>query len=265
MHGALGVVSFWPGVSVVSGGIDAAIYLAEGDSVNAGLSAVSMIPGGKVATTIGKVGGRVAKLVKVGREAEEAAQAAKIAKEAEEAGQAAKIAKAAEETEKLEKATEEAKQVKNAEEAKKGGTTVKGKGKEKPQGPCDHLRKGKGEGPYRGGAHSETKGPTGDGLESHHMPADSVSPLKRDSGPAIQMDPEDHANTSSHGFTRESNLYRQELEKLIKNGEWRKAMAMEIKDILAIAKELGNPAKYNEAIREMLEYFKCLERNNLLF
>jgi hypothetical protein len=31
------------------------------------------------------------------------------------------------------------------------------------------------------------------------MPADVVSPLKHNDGPAIQMDPLDHADTSSNG------------------------------------------------------------------
>ena len=36
------------------------------------------------------------------------------------------------------------------------------------------------------------------GLEHHHMPADSVSPIARARGPAIQMDAADHALTSSY-------------------------------------------------------------------
>ncbi len=62
-HGILGIASFIPGVSVVAGGIDAAWYTAEGDYVNAGLAAASMIPGGKWVTTGGKLiykGARVA-------------------------------------------------------------------------------------------------------------------------------------------------------------------------------------------------------------
>jgi hypothetical protein len=54
------------------------------------------------------------------------------------------------------------------------------------------------------------------------------------------------------------------IEGLLKNGEWRKAMAIELKDIRDIAKQSGEPRKYNEAMLEMLEYFKCLEKNGLL-
>lgn len=54
VHGLLGVASFVPGLSVVTGAADAAIYAAEGDYVEAGIAAASMIPGGKVVTTAGK-------------------------------------------------------------------------------------------------------------------------------------------------------------------------------------------------------------------
>jgi Novel toxin 15 len=49
------VASFVPGLSVVTGGLDAAIYAGEGNYVEAGIAAASMIPGGKVVTTVGKV------------------------------------------------------------------------------------------------------------------------------------------------------------------------------------------------------------------
>ena len=106
VHGVLGVVSFIPGVSVVSGGLDAAIYAGEGNLIEAGIAAASMIPGGKVVTTAGKVvkgavglakeTGTVAKIVKGGHEAEELAKAARLAQEAKLAGEA-KLAKEAEE------------------------------------------------------------------------------------------------------------------------------------------------------------------------
>ncbi len=54
------------------------------------------------------------------------------------------------------------------------------------------------------------------------------------------------------------------IESLLKEGKWREAMAIEIQDIREIAKAIGDPRKYNEAMLEMLEYFKCLEKNNLL-
>ena len=97
VHGVLGVASFVPGLSVITGAIDAAIYTAEGDYVEAGIAAASMIPGGKVVTTAGKVAKRAvsaARVAKGAREAEEAAKAARVTKEAVETAKAAKEAAA---------------------------------------------------------------------------------------------------------------------------------------------------------------------------
>ena len=133
------------------------------------------------------------------------------------------------------------------------------------KGPCDDLKRGKGTGPYRGGAHSETTKPTNDGKDSHHAPAKDVSPLDENDGPAIQMDPGDHRETSSNGQKRGSKNYRQSIGDLLDQGKWREAMAKEIKDIRNTTKKAsGDLRKYNEAIREMLEYFKCLAKNGLL-
>ena len=137
--------------------------------------------------------------------------------------------------------------------------------KKREKGPCDHLRQGTGTGPYRGGAHSKTSKPANDGKDSHHMPADDISPLKRHDGPAIQMDPSDHKETQSNGQGgRAAKRYREMLEHLLKQGKWRTAMAKEILDIRRISRETGNSRKYNEAMLEMLEYFKCLETHGLL-
>lgn len=96
------------------------------------------------------------------------------------------------------------------------------------------------------------------------MPADDVSPLARKDGPAIQMDAADHKLTTSNGSSREAVQYREVLEGLLREGKWREVMAIEIKDIRQIARDIGDHRKYNEATLEMLEYFKCLEKNNLL-
>jgi len=252
VHGVLGVASFVPGLSVITGAIDAAIYTAEGDYVEAGIAAASMIPGGKVVTTAGKVAKR----------AVSAARVAKGAREAEEALKAAKAAKEAQENAKVARDVNAATTASGGGGGKRGGkdTTIKGRKK----GPCDHLRQGSGKGPYRGGAHGKTSRPRNDGKDSHHMPADDFSPLKRDEGPAIQMDPTDHAKTSSNGSSRKAILYRMKVQHLIKNKQWRDAMVIEIRDVRQIAKKLGHQRKYNEATLEMLEYFKCLEQHGLL-
>ena len=264
VHGVLGVASFVPGLSVVTGGADAAIYTAEGNYLEAGLSAASMIPGGKEVVTAGKLVKGAVGLAKGAHEAEEVVQAARLAKAAEEAAKAEKVAKElreAEEAAKLRKAEKEAEEAKKAEGGGKDGGYNRGKGK---KGPCDHLKKGNssGQGDYRGGSYGGTRSP---GIESHHMPADSVSPLPRSKGPAIQMDPADHARTLSHGRSGLAGIdYRAELADLLADGKWRDAIAREIQDARSIAQNSGDPSKYNAAIKEMLAYYKCLEMNKLL-
>ncbi|WP_343725800.1 hypothetical protein [Herbaspirillum huttiense] len=78
------------------------------------------------------------------------------------------------------------------------------------------------------------------------------------------MDPLDHKKTSSYAYTEDAILYRDRVGELIKKKEWRKAMAIEIRDVRRIAKNVENQKKYNEAMLEMLEYFKCLEKHGLL-
>lgn len=153
---------------------------------------------------------------------------------------------------------------KNAAKAGGGGSSNGGYVKRKRKGPCDHLKKGdsQGGGDFRGGSYGGTKAR---GIESHHAPADSVSPLPRSQGPAIQMTQIDHAETMSHGTNGiDGKNYRAKVQALINQGKWRDAMAMEIRDIRQLARESGDPKKYNQAVKEMLAYFKCLERHKLL-
>ncbi len=257
----LDVVGLVPGFGAPADILNAIISGARGDWLGAGLSLVGVVP----------VAG-------------EAATAGKIAKNADR--YAAAVAKVADEVlpllparvqDKLRPAIEAAKKKidelggrkpkaePEAAPKAQGGSGGSGeKIKKRRPGPCDHLRQGNGKGPYRGGAHGKTSQPRGDGKESHHMPADDVSPLPRNEGPAIQMDPADHKDTSSSGSSRDAVRYRQMIERLLKDGKWRAAMSLEIDDIRSIAKSTGDPRKYNEAMLEMLEYFKCLEKNGLL-
>jgi hypothetical protein len=98
---------------------------------------------------------------------------------------------------------------------------------------------------YRGGAYGKLD--RVEGLERHHMPADSVSPISRHKGPAIQMDKADHALTSSFGSSSAAKAYRSEIAGMSP----RDAMAREIRDI----RRIGG-TKYNQATREMLDYAK---------
>jgi protein-tyrosine-phosphatase len=112
VHIGLDVVGLIPGVGEIADGANALIYLAEGDKVNAALSAAAMIPGAGMAAT----GAKYAK--KAAGVAVEAG--AKLSKEAAE-----KLAKEAAEKAAKEKAEKEAAE---AAAKKKGG---KDKGKKK--------------------------------------------------------------------------------------------------------------------------------------
>lgn len=111
--------------------------------------------------------------------------------------------------------------------------------------------------PYTGGPHSETKLPPGDGLDSHHMPAKAISGLGIDPGPAIKMEPADHARTSSNGKRPGNQQYRQRLKDMIDDGRMRDAMATEVRDVRKAAQFVSaNMRKYNQAMQQMLDYAK---------
>jgi hypothetical protein len=90
---------------------------------------------------------------------------------------------------------------------------------------------------------------------------DKAAPM----GPAIQMFPADHVLTSSHPWASTTSAdYRQAIQDMISNGDWSKAMATEMNDVRAVAREVGQPGKYNQAMLEAIKYFKCLRDNGLL-
>ena len=100
IHTGLDVVGLIPGVGEIADGANALIYLAEGDKVNAAISAAAMIPGAGMAATGAKYGKKVVGAVaegvakKGGREAAEAAAEKGVKEAAEEtAEQAAKKGK----------------------------------------------------------------------------------------------------------------------------------------------------------------------------
>ena len=106
---------------------------------------------------------------------------------------------------------------------------------------------------FRGGAYEDLAAVSGQAR--HHMPAKSISPIPDSVGPAIQMDWVDHLLTSSYGSTRAATAYRAEVGAMIKRGEWRRAMAIEIRDVRRAALVgSGDRTRYNAAIKEMLGY-----------
>lgn len=92
VHGVLGVASFVPGLSVVTGGLDAVVYGMEGNYEEALLSATSMIPGGKVVTTAGRAMKGAVDMAKAADAAKDAARAAEAAADAARAAEAARDA-----------------------------------------------------------------------------------------------------------------------------------------------------------------------------
>jgi hypothetical protein len=107
----------------------------------------------------------------------------------------------------------------------------------------------------KGGSYAEVK-ENSDGAthEVHHMPADSVSELPRNDGPAIKMEKEDHRETASFGSSKEAQEYRQNQKELIEQGKFREAYQMDIDDI---HEKFGD--KYDDAIVEANEYVNKLE------
>lgn len=95
--------------------------------------------------------------------------------------------------------------------------------------------------------------------EVHHMPAKSSSFLDELDGPAIKMDKFDHQQTASWGNSIEAREYRKMQQELVENGNFRKAIELDIEDITS-----KFPGKYDGAIKEMLEYVNKLELGGLI-
>lgn len=166
-----------------------------------------------------------------------------------------------------------AREAEHAKRAERASDTVDGSGggrvtnKKKPtRNPCLHLAKGDkdGEGDFRGGSYGGTKGVGDKDMESNHMPPKSVSPLGEYPSPSMQMDKEDHRKAMSTGSSLESQEWRKAQQELIEAGSYRDALAMDIRDVRRIAEEGGDIRKYNQATRELLAYYKCLQEHGWL-
>jgi hypothetical protein len=123
---------------------------------------------------------------------------------------------------------------------------------------CAHLACGVPGTPYRGGADGCMTKPTGDGKDSHHMPAANYSPLPRASGPAIQMDPIDHQATSSYGGRVHGPLYAPQ-RALLARGQTMAALLMDVAEVKA-----AFGSKYDGAIAQMMLYAACLKKNGII-
>jgi RHS repeat-associated protein len=105
----------------------------------------------------------------------------------------------------------------------------------------------------KGGAHGKVKGIPGN--ESHHMPADSVSPIPKNKGPATSMEIDDHRQTASWGNSKEASAYRKRQKELIDEGKFKEAQEMDINDVKS---KFGD--KYDDGIKEMQDYTDSLEK-----
>ena len=112
----------------------------------------------------------------------------------------------------------------------------------------------------KGGSYNEIKnnmakrGETGEQFEVHHMPADSCTELTKGEGPAIKMEVNDHVETASHDSWNEAKEYRAIQKEMIDNGQFDKAIQMDIDDI-----HEKFDSKYDEAIEQMLSYYDKLK------
>ena len=125
--------------------------------------------------------------------------------------------------------------------------------------PCAELAAGVPGSKYRGGAHSAMTKPIGDGLDSHHMPADSISPIPRAMSPAIQMDPRDHRRTNSYGGRPQTNAVLAGQKGMINSGNFIAAQAIDVAEVIA-----KFPGKYDAAIAQMEAYTLCLKQHGII-
>jgi hypothetical protein len=125
--------------------------------------------------------------------------------------------------------------------------------------PCAALACGAPVGEYRGGAHGCMTKPVNDKKDSHHMPADSISPLNREVSPSIQMDPRDHRRTNSYGQRPATNAVLAGQQDMIASGNFMGAQAIDVAEVMA-----KFPGKYDAAIAQMAAYTACLKQHGII-
>ena len=231
----------------IAAGIDIAAVAIGAFTAGAGYAAV------KGGTSAAKVGVKVAV-----KEVAEAG-AKKVVKETVEAG-AEKVVKETVEAgaEKIVKETVEAGAEKVVKETAEAG--VEKAAKETAENTTEIVTKEAVEKIKEGGSYRDIK-KLCDGTthEVHHMPAKSTSFLDEFDGPAIKMEKLDHQKTASWGNSLEAREYRELQKELIDNGKFKEAIKMDIDDITS---KFGD--KYDNAIKEMLEYVDKLELEDII-
>jgi hypothetical protein len=125
-----------------------------------------------------------------------------------------------------------------------------------------------------GGPYNTVRQQTNRG-EVHHTPADSVvknypwisrvftswreDRLINDIAPTVWMTVKDHSKTASYLNTEETKAYRAKQDALIRNGDFRGAIQMDINDIQS---KFGS--KYDPGIKQMLNYVTQLEQRGVI-
>jgi len=131
---------------------------------------------------------------------------------------------------------------------------------------CQHLACPPKLGPYRGGAHWCTAKPVGDGLDSHHMPAQGYgNKFPSSFGPAIQMTPADHRKTASNpvSWVTSGKDYKKQAA-LLAMGQNYAAFKLDVDDIWTIERDIAQPGKYAVAVAQAEAYMNCLKANKLV-
>lgn len=95
------------------------------------------------------------------------------------------------------------------------------------------------------------------------MPANSKTLMPTAMGPAIQMDPVDHANTASYKGKVNGPSYALQRAEIAK-GNAIAAFAMDVADAKIVAAMAGDPTRYDAAIAQATAYALCLQAHGLL-
>jgi hypothetical protein len=106
-----------------------------------------------------------------------------------------------------------------------------------------------------GGAYKDL---TTDGQVRHHIPAKAASPLSKEEGPAVRMDPTEHMKTASFGSSKAAQAYRAKQAELINQGKFTDAQQMDVNDLQS---KFGS--KYNNGIKQAHEYTKTIPSEKL--
>lgn len=96
---------------------------------------------------------------------------------------------------------------------------------------------------YSGGTYSSLD--AAEGIERHHLIADSISPLSKGRGPAIQMDTPDHYMTGSWGNSASAQTYRAGQAAFANSDNLQGAFDMDVRNIQGL---FGS--KYDIAIQQ---------------